>query len=249
MCGQKSQIAPRPNADKTPIFKLITAAHLCSVLLNLHTHRPAATPDAFEIESVYFGQAQTPVAPARSVGLHPWFLEKTDLDAASEWLRAQAAAPAVCAIGEAGLDKVTSTDWSLQMLGFQRCMEISEQFKKPLVIHCVRAFAEIIELKKQWKPAQPWIFHGFDKNPATAQMLLRAGCYLSFGAAIFKENKHAAEALRDAPAERFFLETDAADLPIAAVYARAAALRNVAQADLEKQIWANFERLFGAAKA
>jgi TatD DNase family protein len=244
-----SQIARRQNTAQLAIFKLITAAHLCPVLLNLHTHRPTAAPDVLEIESVYFGQAQTPFAPARSVGLHPWFLEKTDFGTAADWLRGQAAAPAVLAIGEAGLDKATSTSWPLQLLGFQRCVEISEEFQKPLVIHCVRAFAEIIDLKKQWKPAQPWIFHGFDKNLETAQMLLRADCHLSFGAAIFKEKNRAAEALRDVPAERFFLETDAADLPIQAVYARAAALRGTTEADLEKQIWANFERLFSVAKA
>ena len=213
------------------------------MFLNLHTHSPTLSPGAMEIESVRYGQPDAPTAAYRSVGLHPWFLEKNDLEAARQWLHEQAAHPDTLAIGEAGLDKATDTEWAVQLAAFQCCVEISEAARKPLVIHCVRAFGEILDLKKRWHPTQSWVFHGFDKNPKVTEMLLAAGCYVSFGAALFRPNSQAAQALQVTPAERFFLETDASDLSIEAVYERAAALRGISLAALQAQVWENARRL------
>jgi TatD DNase family protein len=212
------------------------------VLINLHTHHPTLAPGSIEIESVYYGQAKAPTAAWRSVGLHPWFLNGQDWDLAANWLQEQALSSNCWAIGEAGLDKVSNTPMELQMIAFQRCMEVSESTEKPLIIHCVRAFSEIIALKKQWKPAQPWIFHGFDKNKPTADMLLRAGCYLSFGAALFRQKSQAAESLRATPPDRLFLETDDASISIEAVYEQAAAILGIGTGELEGIVMGNFLR-------
>lgn len=215
------------------------------MFFNLHTHRPTLAPETVEIESVYFGQDKIPVSPRRSVGLHPWYLQEVNWNAAEQWLQEQASLPKVVAIGEAGLDKVTATSWELQVRAFQMCSDIAEAFLKPMVIHCVRAFGEILTFKKQWKPAQPWIFHGFNKSAETAGTLLNAGCRLSFGAALFRDNSHAAEALRQTPSDRFLLETDVSDFSIRQVYERAAEVRNIPLADLEQLVEANFRALFG----
>lgn len=215
--------------------------------LNLHTHHPTLAPGAVEIESVYFGQAKKPLAPWRSAGLHPWFLENADLHEAEQWLFEQAACSETLAIGEAGLDKVTATPWDLQLVAFRLCIAVSEQTRKPLIIHCVRAFEEILAEKKRARPVQPWIFHGFAKSENTAQMLLRAACYLSFGAAILKENNPAAAALRTIPADRFFLETDDEVIGIQEIYEAAGRLRGISPEALERQIEANFQSVFGQA--
>lgn len=215
------------------------------MFFNFHTHHPTLAPGTVEIESVYFGQKKIPVSPWLSVGLHPWYLQGINWNAAEQWLREQASLPEVVAIGEAGLDKVTDTPWELQVRAFQLCSDIAETFRKPLVIHCVRAFGEILTFKKQWKPAQPWIFHGFDKSAETAGMLVNAGCRLSFGTALFRDNSHAAEALRQTPSDRFLLETDISDFSIRQVYERAAEVRNISLADLDRQVDINFKTLFG----
>ncbi len=214
------------------------------MLINLHTHSPTLLPGLLELESVYFGQSKAPTSPTCSVGLHPWYLEEIDLDMATAWLREQAELSSTLAIGEAGLDKVCKTPWDLQVQAFQGCMEISERLGKPLIIHCVRAFSEIIALKKVWKPQQTWIFHGFDKHPSTAAMLLRAGCCLSFGAALLRENGRAVDSFRAVPADRFFLETDASQVSISAIYQLAAALLGLELEALEEQLEDNFKRYF-----
>ncbi|MDO8365498.1 MAG: TatD family hydrolase [Saprospiraceae bacterium] len=212
------------------------------MFINIHTHHPTLLPGLLEIESVYFGQVKAPVANMRSVGLHPWFLEGIEMEVANKWLHEQAALKNVVAIGEAGLDKVCKTPWDLQLLAFQHCIEISESVGKPLIIHCVRAFSEILALKKQWKPRQTWVFHGFDKNVLTAEMLLRAGCCLSFGAALLREKSPALQSLRACPGDRFFLETDDAAVSISAVYERTAELRGIKPGKLEGLLKVNFAR-------
>ncbi len=217
--------------------------HLCNVLINFHTHHPTLAPDVLELESVYLGQTTAARSKTCSLGLHPWYLANFDPDAASKWLHTQAASADTMAIGEAGLDKVCKTPWEVQIQAFQLCVQVSEAQEKPLIIHCVRAYPEIIAFKKSWKPRQNWIFHGFDKNLPTAAMILRAGCFLSFGAALFKTNSHAAESLLATPEDRFLLETDNADLNIQTVYEKAAAIRGLALTDLIELMQRNFEKV------
>jgi len=217
--------------------------HLCVVRINFHTHSPTLVSGMIELESVYFGQSKSPTASLRSVGLHPWYLEGIDFEVAKQWLLIQVEQPETCAIGESGLDKVCKTPWHLQLFAFKLCADLAESAEKPLIIHCVRAFSEIIALKKTWKPCQPWICHGFNKNLTTAAMLLEAGCFLSFGMALLQENSPAAESFRATPADRFFLETDDASVRIDLIYEAAAKLRGQEIKDLEEQIEENFSRM------
>ncbi|MBL7795974.1 MAG: TatD family hydrolase [Saprospiraceae bacterium] len=226
---------------------MIFQNNLSPRFINLHTHSPTGDPEVVEIENVYFGQETMHTPGYRSVGLHPWHLRGIDLDAAERWLRELAVSPEMLAIGEAGLDKVTDTPWEIQLDAFGRCLRVAADTGKPLIVHCVRAFGEIVQmLGHPGNSRRPHgvVFHGFDKHPQTAGMLLRAGCSLSFGAALFREDGHAAEALRQIPADRFFLETDVQKLDIRAVYARAAEIREISVLAVQEQVWENFRHLF-----
>ena len=59
--------------------------------------------------------------------------------------------------------------------------ELSETLRKPLILHIVKSFPEIIALRKQWNPTQPWIIHGFRGKPQLARELLAHGFHLSYG--------------------------------------------------------------------
>ena len=205
-----------------------------------------------EVENVWYGQTTIPTAPLRSVGLHPWYLKNIDLDAAGVWLEAQLAIPGTIAVGEAGLDKVTDTPWDLQLAAFQVCITVAQAHGRPLLVHCVRAYSEVLACLKEARSytahndrAWPVVFHGFDKHPNTAREICAAGHYLSFGAALLKHNSPAAEALRQTPENRFFLETDSSDLPIEAIYEQAAALRGLPVSDLKEVIKHNYKKVFG----
>lgn len=212
---------------------------------NLHTHHPTLSPGVLEVESIYFTQKKTFSGQLKSVGLHPWHLNGIDMQEASQWLNAEIAQKETIAIGETGLDKACNAPWDLQVKAFQLCVEISEQAQKPLILHCVRAYTETLAFRKAWNAQQPWIYHGFNKNMPTALMLLRAGCYLSFGKDLFNEKNHAAESLLGTPEGRFFLETDDSGLDIRQVYVRAATVRSIPEEILCAQMLQTAQTVFG----
>lgn len=217
--------------------------------IDIHTHWPAGAPDTLEIENIYYKQTAGGSTPYFSAGLHPWYLQGVDLQDAENWLSYQASSPYCVAIGEAGLDKITQTPWYLQLAAFGICIRIAAETEKPLVIHCVRAYGEILQMLHH--PSTPAgrirgvVFHGFNKNLQTARMLLDAGHFLSFGAALLQEKSRAAEVLQQTPAARLFLETDDQNLDIKAVYARAAEIRGWPEERLREQEAENFRALFG----
>ena len=115
-----------------------------------------------------------------SVGIHPW---KAGAVREEEWrlLREAAEHPAVLAIGEAGLDKLMPIKPALQMAVFEKQILLAEAMGKPLIIHCVKAFNELVELKRKFRPNVPWVVHGFRNNVNIARMLLREDIRLSIG--------------------------------------------------------------------
>lgn len=84
------------------------------------------------------------------------------------------------AIGECGLDKRIEMPLEPQISVFEKQLALAEKFGKPVVIHCVAAFQEVIEIKKRLNVKVPMIIHGFSKNIQVADQLINAGFYLSF---------------------------------------------------------------------
>lgn len=136
-----------------------------------------------------------------SVGLHPWD-SATASDAEMDEIKRMAADPRVIAIGETGIDKLQGGDIDKQIELLRRHIEISERCKKPLILHVVKAFPEIIQLRRQLNPCQRWIIHGFRGKPELARELLRHGFDISVG----RQFNPAAVAI--IPSDRLFHETD-----------------------------------------
>ena len=150
------------------------------------------------------------------------------------------------AIGECGLDRACDSDFELQREVFIKQIELSEQYHKPLIIHAVRSYPDIISIRKETKSNQPWIIHGFNGNEHSAEQLLRHdGIYLSLGDVLFKNEKRAELLLDIIPSDRLFLETDIAERSIVEVYEKASLLSGVATDILRKDIFDNFVKIFG----
>ncbi|MGI9158956.1 MAG: TatD family hydrolase [Saprospiraceae bacterium] len=217
--------------------------------LNVHTHAPTGNADALEIESLYFGQSLSGKTRFFSAGLHPWYIAGMDMAVAEAWMNALVRRPNMIAVGETGLDKRAGAAWSDQLAAFDCCIRLAKSLNKPLVIHCVRAYEEVLlQLQKhRFLPDGKVIFHGFNKHAQIAARLLQAGCYLSFGADLFRLGNHAADALRQTPDDRFFLETDDKQIGIEEIYARAAAIRGVSDAVLSDILRQNARAVFESA--
>ncbi len=212
------------------------------MFINIHTHQLQGNQtDCLEVQSLYadFGEAAT--GAACSLGLHPWHLE--NLERQFEELRQFARLNNVLAIGECGLDKVCATDWAVQEKVFRKQVELAKVLVKPIIIHCVRAYPEILKVLDEMKPGVAVIFHGFNRKMEVAEDLLRYGYYLSFGNAILNEGP-VANVLSVIPTDRFFLETDDALISIKEIYQRAATIRNTSVDAIILQVEKNFKNVF-----
>lgn len=135
-----------------------------------------------------------------SVGFHPWDTAGGAMPD-MEYLRRLAADARVVAIGEAGIDRLRG-DTATQREVFRRQALLAEEVGKPLIIHCVKAWDDILALRRELKPNVEWIIHGFRGGVEQARQLLAAGFMLSLG------ERHAPGADDFIPSERLYRETD-----------------------------------------
>ena len=174
-----------------------------------------------------------------SVGIHPWRLTSENYPVQLQWVEAMLRQDKrVIALGEAGLDKCCDTPYTLQEKAFRAVCSLSGQYRLPLIIHAVRAYNELIALKKEIRPGQPWIIHGFRGKKELARSLVNQGFYLSFG-----EHYHA-DALREMPEGSFLLETDESLVPIESLYGRAAEIRGISPESLAHAVSRTVNSLF-----
>ena len=214
---------------------------------NIHTHHLNKDAEStVSIRSLYGDFMQASSGVVCSLGLHPWYLE--DHEQLLKELEQFAGLPNVLAIGECGLDKLCRTDWELQVSLFIRQIELANKLNKPLIIHCVRAFDELLSLLDKHTPAVPVIVHGFNKKNVIAEKLIARRMYLSFGTAITNGESPATQALKHIPADRFFLETDNAEVGIEDIYRAAAAIREITIEAVILQLQQNFTTVFKYSK-
>lgn len=168
--------------------------------------------------------ANTDAKPV-SAGLHPWYIG-ADWEVQFDLLTSIAQEQRVVMIGEAGLDKVCQTDFELQKEVFLQQSELAEQLRKPLIIHCVKAWQEMMAFHKTSVPSVPWIIHGFRGKPELAEQLLAEGFYLSFG------EHFNAESVRRTPLNRLCTETDESPQAIEDIYSAIAEIKGCTTEEL-----------------
>ena len=185
--------------------------------LDVHTHRLATDPQVVSIVSTFIQSIEEELQPTpyRSFGIHPCRI-KEDGEAQWKQLQLMTKQPACVAIGEVGLDRLALCPMQRQRSLFERQAGLAEELGKPLIIHCVRAWEELIACRKAIRPKQPWVIHGFRGKATLADQLLRQGFYLSLGYYFQPETA------RVAWPGRLFLETDEANVSIQVVYAHVA---------------------------
>jgi TatD DNase family protein len=207
--------------------------------IDIHTHRSASSADILSVRNLMPNDYASP-APYASVGLHPWHIGE-DWPAAMELVRSKATAENILMIGECGLDKLHAAGGiETQKEAFIQQIELSESIGKPLIIHCVKSFDEIIAIRKDTRPKQQWIIHGFRGKPQQAQQLLDNGFHLSFG-----ERFNPGSLALAYQSNCLWLETDESTLDIRQIYSQAADSLNIAEPILEERIESNASRLLG----
>ncbi len=219
------------------------------MLINIHTHSTEKQADEQLIFNLVVPDSEEklenfleeiPTNTWLSAGIHPWYINENNQDLQLKKLRQLAYSQSVKFIGECGLDRLKGSPLPVQEEIFIKQIRIAEEAKKPVIIHCVRCFNELISIKKIVRPKVPMILHGFNNNLQIAQSLLQRGFYLSLGAAILDETSNVAQILTQIPLEKLFLETDDKTISIQEVYEKASFILNIKQNTLEDVIFANY---------
>jgi TatD DNase family protein len=187
--------------------------------IDFHTHQ---APDRQDVVAVVDGRD--------TWGLHPWRADERFVvpDLSGK-----------LAIGECGLDGLRGPAMERQEEVFVRQIRLSEELGIPLIIHCVKALERLLALRKELKPKQSWMLHGFRGKPQQLRSLLDAGLFVSFGP------QHNEESLRLCPADRLLLETDDdTSEPIDRLYYNVALERGLELTSLVETMAENYRAFF-----
>lgn len=215
--------------------------------LNLHTHSQTNNPDIIEIVNQYPDEFDDS-AKYFSIGVHPWRIDENRLESDLKFLESKLSDKNCLAIGECGLDKRIEISPELQLEVFELQLLLAEKYKKPVIVHCVAAYQEVIDIKKRMKISVPMIIHGFSKNAQVAKSLIDNGLYLSFGKWLLR-NPELETAFLSVPDDRLFLETDTAAETILQVYELAAKYKDLSSDEIKISVSKNFEKVFSRGLA
>lgn len=211
--------------------------------INIHSHHSQAE-DEISILNVPPTIEGVSADQFISIGIHPWYIDQFDIPEKLNFIRSNISNKNIVAIGECGLDKLTEVQFELQEQLFIEQIRIAETHRKPMIIHCVKAFNELIRIKKENKVSVPMIIHGFNNNEQIAEQLLKENFYLSFGKALLINNSNAQKVFKNTGIEKLFLETDDSDVSIKSIFDNAAELKEMNVEELKEKIYLNFKTIF-----
>ena len=210
--------------------------------INLHTHKFSNLSDVIEVVNQYPSEFDASV-PNYSIGIHPWYVDENRLETDLEIIKEKLQLTGCLALGECGLDKRIEIPLDLQISVFKKQLELVKETQKPIVLHCVAAYDEVIAIKKEMKIENPMIIHGFSKNEQVAQTLLKNGFYLSFGKYLLR-NPDLEKVFTFAPKNQILLETDTIEESIYQVYEKAAVIKAISVEEMKTIVFSNFSKIF-----
>ena len=214
--------------------------------IDIHDHDVVPAAGKFSVENLLANESSMPdLLPGvtYSIGLHPWNLSAGNIRDQLERVRQLSGHSNVAAIGEAGFDRLKGPGMDLQREAFVSQVEISESVSKPLFIHCVRSWEELVSSRIRLKPKMPWIIHGFRGKKELALQLISKDMYISFWFD-FIIRPESSQLVKNLPVDRIFLETDGSGADICEIYKKVASDMGLGVEELKEQIADNFKSVF-----
>ncbi|MFT3918093.1 TatD family hydrolase [Cloacibacterium sp.] len=204
------------------------------ILFDFHHHNRENTYGIYNLEP-----KEIVTEKKYSVGIHPKDIDE-NWEENFEKIKEISLLPNCVAIGECGLDGLISVNENLQKKVFENHILWANQIKKPVIIHCVKRFSEIIPFQKIAEI--PLVIHGFNKKKTIADEMLKYGFYLSFGKSVL-HSLSLQSILKEFPLEKMFLETDDANFNIEELYQKTAEIKGISIENLHNNILKNIESL------
>ena len=210
------------------------------MLIDIHTHQ-------FRIEQAKNLQF---IVGKHSLGIHPWQLNNSfNREYYQEKLQDLKLQfnKKILAIGECGLDRrradILGLEDQEEILKLQ--LEWANAVKRPIIIHCVKSYADLLKVLKSISFKRKILIHDFSGNLKIAQDLLSYDCYFSFGKRLMDKKSSTNQVFPLLPKEKLFLETDDQnEVLIEEIYNYASALLGIKRNELEVLIENNLRSFF-----
>lgn len=213
--------------------------------IDIHTHSTHQQNDeTFIIKNIILPDQHVVSNQFCTVGWHPWFIGQYSLTEIEKRIEQETILPKIIAIGECGIDRAIEVPIEIQRKVFEIHLHQAKKLKKPLIIHAVRAYSDILEILKKHQFELPVIFHDYYGNEQQTNQLLKFNSYFSFGQSILKPS-FKIEKLKSIPLNNLFFETDESKISIQKIYLRAAELLDIPVIELKDRIVNNFKEVFG----
>ena len=214
--------------------------------IDIHNHGATQSSGHFQVEALMTHEKMIPDSEpglAYSIGIHPWFLTVENFEQQISLVRQYAEHQNIIALGEAGFDRIKGPDAKLQKTAFEEQVRIAEKVEKPVVVHCVRAWDELLSANRKLRPKTPWLIHGFRGKKELAMQLISKGMYLSFWFD-FILKPESTPLIKSLPKEKIFLETDGSGVDIETLYEKVATDLQLSADELKATIFSNFNNVF-----
>lgn len=211
--------------------------------LDFHTHkiRRQDHNDITEIISIHL-EEETKL-PLYTIGKHPWFTDSPLSNKEKKELKTHLQNKNCLALGEIGLDKLKGVNLELQAQILRQQLDIALELQKPVIIHCVRTFDQLLQIKKDYPKLKKWCIHGYARHVKLAKQLIEQGFYLSLMPQKLSDSY--IELIKSIPNDKLFLETDSMpNIKIEDLYLRASKILNITLDDLKSQIMLNAKTFF-----
>jgi TatD DNase family protein len=212
--------------------------------IDIHTHHALDSDGSILIRSWFLQDIdrQNNLSIPFSAAIHPWHATKFTTEQISEMLLNLIKQPQLIAIGETGLDKSCHVDYQIQKKVFELQIEFAEDHQKPIIIHAVKSWNDLIVYLKRVNV--PVILHGYSEGVELTKQLIDLGCYFSVGKSVLRITSRFREAIQIIPSTSLFLETDDSNVNICEIYQEASKIVDISLEDLKIQINMNFRKLF-----
>lgn len=148
-----------------------------------------------------------------SFGLHPWRVNEAP-GAWSEVLEAFLLRHPLAGVGEIGLDKwIRGCDFDRQREVFSRQLEVAQRLRRPVSIHCLRAWGSLRKCLDQSPLSDGWLLHSYSGPPEMVGDFTKRGAFFSLSGYFFRpEKEEKLRVFKKIPDDRILLETDAPDM-------------------------------------
>lgn len=145
-----------------------------------------------------------------SFGLHPWHVPERSANWL-ELLRHFLTKNPNATIGECGLDRWKKPyDLADQLQCLQAQLDLANELKRPLTIHCLQAWGPLLELLQKQACLPPFLLHAYSGSTELVSSFTKLGAYFSFNGYFLHERKAAVrKTFQHIPLDRLLLESDA----------------------------------------